>query len=201
MRVGPVITAVVEGIVDEAVVRRLLVDVGAVPGEVYGKAGKTHLRRRVDGYNNAARHGPWLVLVDLNNDADCAPLLRAEWLPKSAPWLCFRVAVRQVEAWLMGDAETLARYLGVARNRIPDDPERLPNAKVEMVKIARQSRMRAIREDMVPRPGSGRAVGPAYASRLIEYTQTYWRPEIAARRANSLRRTIACLRRLANAPR
>jgi len=196
-----VVTAAVEGIIDEAVVRRLLVEVDAVPGVVYGKNGKPDLRRRIDGYNNAARHGPWLVLVDLNNDADCAPVLRRDWLPQPAAGLCFRVAVRQVEAWLMGDSETLARYLGVARSRIPDDPERLPNAKAEMVDIARRSRMRAIREDMVPRPGSGRVVGPAYASRLIEYTQRYWRPEIAAQRADSLRRTIDCLRRLVGAAR
>jgi hypothetical protein len=190
------ISAAVEGIVDEAVVRRLIACAGGHPGPVYGKNGKAALRLRITGYNNAAMHAPWIVLVDLNTDADCAPPLRHDWLPTSARQLCFRIAVRQVEAWLMADAETLAGYLGVGRHTIPSDPEALPNAKAEMVNLARRSRRSAIRQDMVPRTGSGRPVGPAYASRLIEYAETYWRPEVAARYADSLRRAIDCLRRL-----
>jgi hypothetical protein len=191
-----IISAAVEGIVDEAVVRRLIACAGGHPGPVYGKKGRPALRQKINGYNNAAMHAPWVVLVDLNSDADCAPPLRQDWLPTPAPRLCFRVAVRQVEAWLMADAETLAAYLGVARRTIPVAPETLPNAKVEMVNIARRSRRSAIRQDMVPREGSGRSVGPAYTSRMVEYAERHWRPEVAARRADSLRRAIDCLRRL-----
>jgi len=190
------ISVAVEGIVDEAVVRKLITHAGGHPGPVYGKNGKPALRQRIDAYNNAARRAPWLVLVDLNSDAGCAPPLCQNWLPAPAPRLCFRVAVHQVEAWLMGDAETLARYLSVAQRRIPGDPEALADAKVEMVTLARGARKRAVRQDMVPRQGSGRSVGPAYASRLIEYTERHWRPEVAAQRSDSLRRAIACLRRL-----
>jgi hypothetical protein len=190
------ISAAVEGLVDEAVVRRLIACAGGHPGPVYGKNGKPALRQKINGYNNAARHTPWVVLVDLDADADCAPSLRHDWLPTPAPRLCFRVAIRQVEAWLMADAETLAAYLGVAKRIIPEDPESLPDGKTAMVDLSRQSRKRAIQQDMVPRPGSGRKVGPAYASRLIEYAQGYWRPEFAAKRADSLRRAIDCLRRL-----
>jgi len=189
------ISAAVEGLVDETVVRRLIAYAGGHPGPVYGKNGKPALRDKINGYNHAARHTPWVVLVDLNSDADCAPLLRHDWLPTPAPQLCFRVAVRQVEAWLMADAETLAAYLGVMPRRIPVAPETLPNAKVEMVNIARRSRRSAIRQDMVPRQGSGRAVGPAYTSRMIEYAERHWRPKVAAQHADSLRRAIDCLRR------
>jgi len=60
---------------------------------VYGKNGKAHLRQRLNGYNQAAHFNPWLVLVDLDHEADCAPLFRAAWLPKPGPLMCFRVAV------------------------------------------------------------------------------------------------------------
>jgi ribosomal protein L25 (general stress protein Ctc) len=40
----PVIAAAVEGIVDEAVARRLIREAGGIPGPVYGKNGKQHLR-------------------------------------------------------------------------------------------------------------------------------------------------------------
>jgi len=113
-----VVSAAVEGTVDEAIVRRIIAVAGAEPGAVYGKAGKDYLRRKINGYNNAARHSPWIVLVDLDHDADCAPALCEEWLPTAAPRLCFRVAVREAESWLIADAEALAPFLSVARRGV-----------------------------------------------------------------------------------
>lgn len=195
-----VVFAAVEGIVDEAVVRKLIVHAGARPGTIYGKNGKAFLRKQINGYNNAARYSPWVVLVDLDRDAECAPPLCGEWIPDPAHHLCFRVAVREIEAWLMADAETLASFLSVARSRLAVDPEQILEPKIEMVNLARHSRRREIREDMVPRERSGRQVGPAYASRLMEYVETRWRPEVAAQGAESLRRAIDCLRRLIQEP-
>jgi hypothetical protein len=193
---GIVIFAAVEGIVDEAVVRKLIAHADATPGDVYGKQGKSFLRQRIAGYNNAAQRAPWLVLVDLDSEEDCAPPLRSAWLPQPAPYLCLRVAVREVEAWLLADAERLAGFLNVARSRLPADPERLGDPKAAMIELARASRRRDIREDMVPRPESGRQVGPAYSSRLIEFASGDWRPDVAAGRADSLNRTMRCLKRL-----
>jgi hypothetical protein len=193
---SPVITAAVEGITDEAVAGKLISHVGARLGTVHGRQGKSHLKQRLSGYNHAARHAPWFMLVDLDRDADCVPPIRQEWLPHPSPMACFRVAVREIEAWLMADAEALAAYLGVASNRIPDQPETLVDPKAVMVELARFARRKAIRDDMVPRTGSGRAVGPAYSSRLVEYVADCWRPDVAATHADSLARAIRALRRL-----
>lgn len=197
MAVPVIISAAVEGVTDEAVIRKLIMHVGALPGTVYGKNGKQHLKDRITGYNNAARHAPWIVLVDLDRDEDCAPPLRTDWVPVPAPQLCFRVAVRAVEAWLLADAEALADFLGVGRRKIHGDPDSLPAPKETLVNLARTSRRKAIREDMVPREGSGRAVGPVYASRLIEFASFYWQPDNAAHRSDSLRRAIARVQSLA----
>jgi len=182
--------------VDEAVLRRLVEHVGGQTGTVYGRKGKSYLRQRIGGFNQAARYSPWVVVVDLNAEADCAPALCAKWLPDPASSLCFRVAIREVEAWLLADGETLARFLGVARDFVPNDPESLVRPKEAMVRLGRRSRKRAIRKDMVPRRGSGRAVGPAYTSRLIEFASTEWRPAVAAARSDSLTRAIGCLQKL-----
>lgn len=196
---GAFISAAVEGLVDEAVARKLILHVGATPGDIHGRQGKVFLRQRIAGYNRAARYAPWVVLVDLDQDADCAPPLRAEWLAAPSPLLCFRVAVRKIEAWLLADTERIAEFLGVSRVKFPRDPERLGDPKTALVNLARNSRRRNIRDDMVPRPEGGRAVGPAYSSRLIEFVGVRWRPEYAARRCDSLRRAIDCLRTLAAA--
>ena len=130
---------------------------------------------------------------DIDNDADCAPSIREEWVPAPAPNLCFRIAVREVEARPMADAQTLARYLSVGLGRISADPETLERPKDAMVDLARRSRRNDIRKDMVPRQKSGRRVGPAYASRLIEYVRDHWQPDVAAERSESLQRAIHSL--------
>jgi hypothetical protein len=84
-----VVQAAVEGITDEAVVRRLAAHVGAHVGAV--------------------------VVADLDRDHDCAPRLVGEWLGEPSALMCFRVAVRAVEAWLLADDEAIAGFLGVAR--------------------------------------------------------------------------------------
>jgi hypothetical protein len=196
------VAGAVEGLVDEAVLKRLIEHVGAVPGPVHGRRGKDHLRSRVGGYNQASRFGRWLVLVDLDGDADCAPPFVRDWLPQPAPGMCLRVAVRKVEAWLLADRDRLARFLGVKTATVPVGPEALSDPKGKMVELARWSRRREIREDMVPRRGSGRAVGPAYTSRMIEFVldpDRGWRPSVAAISADSLARCIRCLRQLAAA--
>ncbi|MBI3047505.1 MAG: hypothetical protein HYY76_04260 [Acidobacteria bacterium] len=199
MATGTVISAAAEGIVDEAVARTVIAHAGATVGDIYGKQGKAYLRQKITGYNNAAQRSPWLVLVDLNREEECAPPLVSAWLPQPAARLCLRVAVRKIEAWLMADSERLARFLGVSRTKIPTNPEELEDPKTAMVNLARVSRRAAIRQDMSPRAGSGRPVGPAYSSRLIEFASSSWRPKVAAARSPSLRRAIDCLKRLAEA--
>jgi len=187
-----------EGPTDEAVLKRLLAEAGAVPGAVYGQNGKQSLKRDIRGYNNAALYSSWFVLIDLDHDAPCPSALREEWLPEPAPKMCFRVAVREVEAWLLGDRERISAFLGIGTVKVPRDPESLDDPKRTMVDLARQSRRRDIREDMVPRPGSGRSVGPAYTSRMIEFTSDSgrWRPEVAAENSRSLLRCRNALNRL-----
>lgn len=194
---GPVVSCAVEGAIDEAVLTRLLAHCQLTRGPLHVKRGKPKLRTKLEGYNNAARFGLWVVLVDLDGDAECVVDFVRDWLPAPSPGMRFRVAVRQVESWLLADRERLAEALGVRRGLLPTHPESVPDAKREMVNIARRSRTPVVREEMVPRSGSGRSTGPAYPARLIEFVLTRWRPEIAAQRSESLER---CLRRLRELP-
>lgn len=195
MSTGPVyVSGAVEGPTDEAVLTRIVRAAGGSVYRVYGKHGKAELKRALPGYNSAARFQPWVVIVDLNHEANCAPPLLRMLLPDPAPQMRLRIAIREVEAWLIADSERVARFLHIRQSAVPTDPEALTDPKLSLVDLARQSRVRAIREDLVPRPGSGRAVGSAYASRLIEFVNddvAGWRPNVAARTSESLER---CLR-------
>ncbi len=190
------ISAAVEGPTDAAAASRLIRTVGAEPGQIYFRDGKPGLLRRSAAYNNAARFTPWLVLVDLDRDESCAPPARLKWLPAPAARMCFRVVVRAIEAWFLADRKNLAEFLRVGVSQIPTSPESIENPKTEMVRIAGRSRAGSLREDMVPRPASGRSIGAAYSSRLIEFASRHWSPKAAAQESESLSKALACLSRL-----
>jgi hypothetical protein len=202
-RTAQAITGVVEGDLDEAVLRRVVACAGLSLGRTYGRKGKPFLLQSIDGYNNAARFFPWIVLIDLDGDCDCAPECIEQWLPDPAPHMCLRVAVRAIEAWVLADRERIANWLGVPAARIPENPDRLDDPKRRLIDLARSSRRRALRDDLVPREGSGREVGALYTARMTEFVQDEndgWRPDLALRVSDSLRRCIAHVQKFADAP-
>jgi hypothetical protein len=132
-----VVSIAVEGPTDVPVARRVLEAVGLGIGPVYQKGGKGGLDRRLSGYNRAALISPWMVLRDLDHDAPCPAALVAELLPRRSPSMALRIAVPQVEAWLLADAERMSSYLSVPRSAVPPLPEELPDAKQRLVDLAR----------------------------------------------------------------
>ena len=197
MESAPVaLSAAVEGQVDEAVLRRLVALYGATLHAVHGRTGKRSLVRNLAGYNAAAHHAPWVVLLDLDRDADCAVTAIADWLPQRSPQLCLRVAVRAVESWLLADAVAVACFLGVRAARVPSLPEALLDPKRSLVDLARESRKESIRRALVPRPKSGRPVGAEYTPLICEFAARRWDPARASGRSPSLARALRCLERL-----
>lgn len=185
----------VEGNLDEAVAERLITLCGGQPGKVSPKQGRPYVLEHIGGYNEGARYGGiWFVLVDLDQQPECAPELVAEMLSDPAAGMCFRVAVREVEAWLLADRAGFAKWAGVHANLIPDDVEAIARPKERLVAIVRESRWRERRDAIVPRPDSGRSAGPAYSDVLTEFVASDWDVEAAARAAPSLARALRCLR-------
>lgn len=194
-----VVSAAVEGDLDEVVVRKIANHIGFSVGSVYGRKGKPHLLSTLAGYNNAARFSPWIVMLDLDRDYECAPKALASWLPQRAESMFCRVAVRAVEAWLLADRDQIAAMLGISVRRIPTEPDSLDDPKRRLVDLARQSNRAEIRASIVPRPGSGRAVGPTYNAKMIDFvTAGRWRINIARYTSASLQRALDKLQELAS---
>lgn len=193
----PVVTIAGEGRLDLEVAEKLVSHYGGEVGNRYDKGGKFGVQSKIDGYNNDAAHTnmPWLVLLDLNSD-ECPPSLRNKLLDEAAPSMCFRIAVREIESWLMGDAESLAFYFGVSRTLIPSEPEKLNDPKESLVKLAKESNKREIREGIARKGSTQLETGPRYTALMRKYAQNHWRPEVAAKRADSLRRAMASLEKL-----
>ncbi len=187
------VTLVVEGTTDAAIARRLLSEAQLQCGPEYITGGKGKLDSRLAGFNSAARFSPWLVIRDLDQDADCAPVLRTKLLPVPAAHMRLHVAVHSLEAWLLADAEAISKALSISRSRVPIYPDALLDPKQELIDLARHSRRRLTREALVPPPGLTARVGPGFAAFLSDFGARSWRPAVAATRSPSLARLRAFL--------
>lgn len=186
-----------EGDLDEAVLRRIARSRNLEISAVHGRSGKSALLKALGGYNNAARHTPWVVLIDLDDDCECAPECIRKWLAVPSQLMRFRTVVRAIESWILADRERCAQFLGVSRDRIPVNADAINDPKRSLVEIARHSRSRKVKSDLVPTPEGGRVVGPLYTARLIGFVAdevSGWRPDSAAMNSPSLAR---CLSRIA----
>lgn len=187
-------SVVVEGTADAAAVQTLLDVTGHEMGSVYITGGKGKLDIRLPGYNKAARYAPWLVIRDLDSDDECAPALVRKLLSHRVEAMFLRIPVRSIEAWMLADRQGVSSFLVVPESSIAEDPEKLVSAKEAVVALARSSKNRYIKSDIVPREGLTRRVGPGYTSRLIEFFVNHWNPERAATCSRSLEKCLAVLR-------
>jgi hypothetical protein len=191
----PALRVACEGHLDGAVLAVLTAAHGLEIGPVYDMGGKQRLDDKLRGYVNAARFAPWIVQRDLDDDAVCAPELVRRLVSYPPSGLRLIVAVRQVEAWLLADRQAIADHLRISPALVPELPETLADAKAHLVDLARRSRSRDIREDVVPALGSGRRVGPGYTSRLTGFVRQQWSFRRAARVAPSLATLVARIER------
>lgn len=187
----------VEDDLSEAVLRKILTDSRRpfAIGTCYVGRGFGYLRRTIHGFNNAAKGTPFLVLTDLDR-TECPPELIGTWLPEPLhPNLLFRIAVKEVEAWLLADQAGLASFLSIKRVLVPGDADAIEDPKAQLMDLAKRSSRRDLRADIVPPSGSTRRIGPNYNGRLISFVQGRWDISVAKRYSASLMRTVEAVSR------
>lgn len=147
-------------------------------------------------YSATAEAGlPVIALTDLDDRA-CPGDLLTEWLPggRHSDFL-LRVAVREVEAWLLADRPGFAAHFGAKLTSIPAFPETCADAKAELLGIVSGTR-KARWKGMLPDEGR-RAPGPDYNDCLRAFVRERWSPAEAQQRAPSLAKAIERLGELA----
>lgn len=161
-------------------------------GYSYSEGGFGYIKRNIRGFNEAARGCPFFVLTDLDS-THCAPTLIRDWLtvPKHEN-LIFRVAVREVEAWVLADIEGFSDFTGISRTNFHDNPEDIDNPKEELMRLIMKCRKRSLREDILPKDQFAK-IGPNYNGRLGEFVSTHWNIARAADRSDSLNRALQLL--------
>ncbi|MCU0763607.1 MAG: hypothetical protein MUF76_11745 [Hydrogenophaga sp.] len=158
-------------------------------GEPINTGGITKLLPSIARYVKQAQY-VWPVLCVADTDKKCPVELRNEWLPPHAPnSFMFRLAVPEAESWVLADREAFAEFFRVPINKITAEPEKLADAKVELLRLARMSKVRSLKEEVVSATSPVKR-GVGYNTHLCALVYKHWDAIRAAERAPSLSRAI-----------
>ncbi|MEW6354387.1 MAG: hypothetical protein AB1469_08895 [Pseudomonadota bacterium] len=189
-----VINTLVEGLLDAAIAARLIGVAGHDCGTSYGKKGSGYIKNKIRSFNSSAQAGYYLALVDfMDTHENCPANVVSKWLPNKHPKMLFRVVVREIESWLLADRNGLASYLGINAKNIPGNPERILDPKIMIVNLARNSRNRFVRTNLVPNEGSTAQVGKLYLSEMQRFVNDKWDISAARNNARSLDKCLKVL--------
>lgn len=192
------ITLAVEDYLSEAVVGTMLaqIDPAYRVSQCLCKGGHGYLQSKINNFNQAAQFTPFFILMD--QDRGCPPEKISRWLKQEpSRYFLFRIAVMEVESWVMAHREAFAEFLGVSPDCVPKKPDELEDPKRSLLTLAARSRSSRLRADLIPAPGSTAAVGPDYNNRLSGFIRTDWNVFEAEKNSESLHRAVVRIRELA----
>lgn len=157
------------------------------------KRGSGNLKKLLPSICKMAQSGLYtLILTDLDNNR-CAPELIEAWFKTKniSDNVLFRVAVREIETWLLADRTGLAKFLGIAVDNFNNNPDSLSDPKRHLLDIIRKKGRKRYHRDMLP---SGSAhVGPEYNARLCTFVQERWNIDTATKKSLSLQRALVAI--------
>ena len=188
-----------EGLLDACAARRVLHSLGVQidPARCLDKGGKVGFWRDAKKYENMSRNdGLVFALTDLDLAPCASGLIQGKLGHTPFHRFILRIAAQQLESWLLADAPRIARYLQVPNNTVPRNPDGIQNPKQALVNVARGSRSRDIRSDMVPEAGMSAVVGKNYTRQMERFIERHWQPLDAAAESPSLTRAIAAVKRV-----
>jgi hypothetical protein len=166
-------------------------------GLTFRKNGFGYLKANIEKFCNVAQRSPLLLITDLDK-AKCAASLISKWMgAKSYPDnLVFRVAVREIEAWLLADHVGMGKLLVAGATNLPKDPDLLLDPKQVLLQLASKA-PRAVQNDLLVEPGAIASQGLGYNQRMGDFVRNTWDPKRAALCSDSLCRTVNRLRQMA----
>jgi hypothetical protein len=160
--------------------------------------GSGAIKSNCEAFLRMAKGGIYsFILTDLDS-ADCACSLIRSWfsIPNKnnliLPSQCiFRVAVREIESWIIADHEAWAEFIGIPAENFSTKPDELDDPKRHLLNVIRRKGRKKIHREMLP---SGAAqIGPRYNEILCDFVENAWEPERAAKNSPSLDRAIKAL--------
>ena len=162
------------------------------------RGGSGYLRSKLRNFHEMARRQPVLLITDLDR-SPCPATLIAQWSRqiRRNDGLLFRVAVHEIEAWLLADHEAIGNLFGGRTRKLPERPDAIADPKRALLDLAAAA-PRRIRANLRAEEGAIAAQGLGYNRTLAEWVHQKWSPERASSRSESLHRTRLRIRELAD---
>ncbi|MEW6427842.1 MAG: hypothetical protein AB1568_07390 [Thermodesulfobacteriota bacterium] len=190
-----------EDALSETVAERLVAEVnhGLVVAVRIGRRGNGYLRAKLPELRKVARSVAVLLLTDLDR-TDCPPTLIADWNGDigNPPEMLFRVAVREIEAWLLADRQGFADFFHVPMAKLPANPESIDDPKRFLLHLVSRHGRREAKSMLLPERGSKAKIGLGYNQMLGRFVADGWSIERACTTSDSLDRARRRLRELTN---
>ena len=135
------LTCVYEDLLTASVIKRLVNEFNdkiTITQEINAH-GFGKIKRDILKYNNAAKNKPFLIITDLDKK-ECAVSLIEDWFnnTEKEPELIFRVAVKEIDAWILADKKGIAKTLNISPDIIPSEPEKIDNPKELLMQLAKK---------------------------------------------------------------
>ena len=179
----------------EAILARLVADYAPTLSITarFAARGFGNIKSGVPRFKNASNATPHIVLTDLDQHV-CASALLRDWnvLPLHKRML-FRIAVRELESWLLADRIGIAAMLSVDTKKIPIEADEIADPKRTLVNLGRRSKSRRFSAEFAPSPSSAAQIGPLYNDYLCRFIRSSWNIESARANSPSLERCIVRL--------
>jgi hypothetical protein len=156
------------------------------------------IKSKCEAFLNMAREGIHsFILADLDT-TECACSLIRVWfsIPENndvvlPPPCIFRVAVREVESWIIADHAAWAKFIGIPAANFSMQPDQLNNPKRHLLDVIRRKGNKKIHREMLPQGAA--QIGPRYNETICDFVVRIWEPERAAKRSPSLDRALKAL--------
>ena len=178
----------------EAVVYRLIEEAnhGLTVSVPMRAGGFGYLKNKAPDLLKLAHNVPVFLLADLDTFV-CPSALHENWLGTESILpddLLFRIAVREVEAWLLADREGFAAFTGAPVTQIPTTPETLADPKATLLHLVNRYGKREQKVGIVRKDGTNLKQGLEYNLQLGQFVadKKQWSLERALINANSLSR-------------
>lgn len=164
----------------------------SLAGESIATGGVTKLVGALPRYARLAR-GLHPVLCVADTDGQCPVTLLKKWMPAGATAsFHIRLAVTEAESWLLADRVAVAEFFQVPLAKVPSQPDLVPDPKEALLRLAKLSKVKALRQEVVT--ASALKPGVGYQVHLRTFVRDHWRADRAKDQSASLARAITRLR-------
>lgn len=190
---------VAEGLLDASAAEKIIRFCGHSCGTPYVLRGSGNIKKTATTYAELVSDTTAvLVLTDLMDSGSPCPKeakkLYLEGLSTSYPQhFLLRFSVKELESWLLADYKNFSQMLSIKENKISSHPDLLEDPKKHIASLARCSRKKVVREDLVSSKGRQ---GREYIPIMTDFVVNHWNISLAMLRSPSLARCIKRLREL-----